>query len=94
MKISAEKFGRNKIMPYICTRNQVSLISRGTMARLASSRLTTSIKVQISRERQRDRTLQTSTENATELVATLKSNKTKKSQTLITQDAKTLVVLD
>ena len=67
---------------------------RGTMARLASSRLTTSIKVQISRERQRDRTLQTSTENATELVATLKSNKTKKSQTLITQDVKTLVVLD
>ena len=64
------------------------------MARLASSRLTTSIKVQISRERQRDRTLQTSTENATELVATLKSNKTKKSQTLITQDVKTLVVLD
>lgn len=39
------------------------------MARLASSRLTTSIKVQISRERQRDRTLQTSTENATEFVA-------------------------
>lgn len=81
-------------MLYICTRNQVSLISRGTMARLASSRLTTSIKVQISRERQRDRTLQTSKENATELVGTLKSNKTKKSQTLITQDVKTLVVLD
>lgn len=73
---------------------EIKLVSRGTMARLASSRLTTSIKVQISRERQRDRTLQTSTENATELVATLKSNKTKKSQTLITQDVKTLVVLD
>ena len=79
-------------MRYFCTRNQVGFKRNDGTFR--TSRLTTSIKVQISRESQRDRTLQTSTENATELVATLKSNKTKKSQTLITQDVKTLVVLD
>lgn len=63
----ADLFGKQAITCYLCTRNQVSLISRGTMARLASSRLTTSIKVQISRERRRDRTSKTSKENATQL---------------------------
>ena len=48
----------------------------------------------LSRQNTEDDTGQTPRTSYTELVATLKSNKTKKSQTLITQDVKTLVVLD
>ena len=68
MKFVLEKLARIKILPYLCKRNQeqVQDLKRND-GTFRTSRLTTSIKVQISRESQRDRTLQTSKENATQL---------------------------
>lgn len=55
-------------MRYFCKRNQEQVQDfKRNDGTFRTSRLTTSIKVQISRESQRDRTLQTSKENATQL---------------------------
>ena len=76
MKFVLEKLAGIKILPYLCNRNQEQVQDfKRNDGTFRTSRLTTSIKVQISRESQRDRTLQTSKENATELVATLKATR-------------------
>lgn len=61
-------FGTFAEMRYFCNRNQEQVQDfKRNDGTFRTSRLTTSIKVQISRESQRDRTLQTSKENATQL---------------------------
>ena len=63
-----ETFGTFAEMRYFCNRNQEQVQDfKRNDGTFRTSRLTTSIKVQISRESQRDRTLQTSKENATQL---------------------------
>ena len=64
----SKTFGTFAEMRYFCKRNQEQVQDfKRNDGTFRTSRLTTSIKVQISRERRRDRTSKTSKENATQL---------------------------
>ena len=87
-------FGTFAEMRYFCKRNQEQVQDfKRNDGTFRTSRLTTSIKVQIV-GKVREIELFKHQRKCNPVSETVKEQKTKKSQTLITQDVKTLVVLD